>query len=178
MASVFDDIRISGTLTIGETGLSAQTRISILRQDALAIFPVTLTDLRIWDAIQTNLTGTANTDDLAIVGTTFGTTAPVINAGDCKALGATTRYARGTAAAVGAGSHQGRAIARHPGRSNRHPVRPGSEHRAHRPVGHANHARLSVRRSRVRAARPRPSVLPGRPEVPEEEVEAPPHPLP
>lgn len=94
MASQFDDVRISGALVIKETGISAQTRASILKQDALAIFPVNMMDLRVWDAIQTNLPGTAATDDLALIGTTFGSTAPRITAGDCKALGATTRYAR------------------------------------------------------------------------------------
>ena len=94
MASQFDDVRISGTLAIKETGVSAQTRLTILKQDALAIFPVNMMDLRVWDAIQTNLPGTAAADDLALIGTTFGTTAPVVSAGDCKALGATSRYAR------------------------------------------------------------------------------------
>ena len=94
MASQFDSVRISDTLTIKETGVSAQTRTSILKQDALAIFPIRMTGLRVWDAIHTNLPGTAATDDLALVGTTFGTTAPVVTAGDCKALGATSRYAR------------------------------------------------------------------------------------
>ena len=94
MASQFDDVRISGTLAIKETGVSAQTRLTILKQDALAIFPVRLTGLRVWDAFHTNLPGTAAADDLALIGTTFGSTAPVITAGDCKALGATSRYAR------------------------------------------------------------------------------------
>jgi hypothetical protein len=65
-----------------------------LKQDALAIFPIRMTGLRVWDAIHTNLPGTAAADDLALIGTTFGTTAPVVTAGDCKALGATSRYAR------------------------------------------------------------------------------------
>ena len=94
MASQFDDVRISGTLSIKESGVSAQTRLTILKQDALAIFPIRLTGLRVWDAFHTNLPGTAATDDLALAGTTFGSTAPVITAGDCKALGATSRYAR------------------------------------------------------------------------------------
>ena len=94
MASQFDSVRISDTLTIKETGISAQTRASILKQDALAIFPVNMMDLRVWDAIQTNLPGTAAADDLALIGTTFGSTAPRVTAGDCKALGATSRYAR------------------------------------------------------------------------------------
>ena len=94
MASQFDDVRISGTLAIKETGVSAQTRLTILKQDALAIFPVRLTGLRVWDAFHTNLPGTAATDDLALIGGTFGTSPPVVSAGDCKALGATSRYAR------------------------------------------------------------------------------------
>jgi hypothetical protein len=94
MASQFDDVRISGTLAIKETGISAQTRASILKQDALVIFPVRLTGLRVWDAFHTNLPGTAATDDLALIGGTFGTSPPVVSAGDCKALGATSRYAR------------------------------------------------------------------------------------
>jgi len=53
-----------------------------------------LTSLRVWDAIQTNLPGTAATDDLAIIGGTFATAPPTISAGDLKAAGATTRYAR------------------------------------------------------------------------------------
>ena len=94
MPSQFDDVRISGTLSIKESGVSAQTRLTILKQDALAIFPVNMMDLRVWDAIQTNLPGTAAADDLALIGTTFGSTAPRVTAGDCKALGATSRYAR------------------------------------------------------------------------------------
>lgn len=94
MATILDDVRITGALTIKESGVAAQTRLTILKQDALAIFPVNMMDLRVWDAIQTNLPGTAATDDLALIGTTFGATAPLVTAGDCKALGATTRYAR------------------------------------------------------------------------------------
>lgn len=94
MASQFDSVRISETLTIKESGISAQTRSTILKQDALAIFPVNMTDLRVWDALQTNLPGTAAADDLALIGTTFGSTSPRVTAGDCKALGATSRYAR------------------------------------------------------------------------------------
>jgi hypothetical protein len=94
MGSQVDDLRVTGTLTVKENGVSAQTRASILKQEALAVFPVNFMNLRVWDAIQTNLPGTAATDDLALIGTTFGSTAPTVTAGDCKALGATTRYAR------------------------------------------------------------------------------------
>lgn len=93
-AVTIDELRVTGTLAIKDTGVAAQTRSSILRQDANVVFPVPLTSLRVWDAMQTNLPGTAATDDLALVGGTFGTAPPVISAGDLKAAGATTRYAR------------------------------------------------------------------------------------
>lgn len=90
----FENIRVTGTIATGESAISAQNRDSILKQDANAIFPIDLTSLRVWDAYQTNLPGTAATDDLALVGGTFGTAPPTISAGDLKAAGATTRYAR------------------------------------------------------------------------------------
>lgn len=94
MTATFADVRISGTLTVPQGGVSAQTRTTILKQDANAIFPMMLTSLRVWDAYSTNLPGTAATDDLALIGGTFATAPPTISAGDLKNAGATTRYAR------------------------------------------------------------------------------------
>ena len=94
MATTLDEVRVTGSLAIKDTGVSAQTRASILKQDANAIFPIMLTGLRVWDAFATNLPGTAATDDLALIGGTFATAPPTISAGDLKAAGATTRYAR------------------------------------------------------------------------------------
>jgi len=94
MTATFADVRISGTLTVPQGGVSAQTRTTILKQDANAIFPIMLTSLRVWDAYSTNLPGTAATDDLALIGGTFATAPPTISAGDLKNAGATTRYAR------------------------------------------------------------------------------------
>lgn len=94
MASRFDDITVTGKLKCPEDAISAQTRSSILKQESGAIFPLGLVTARVWDAMQTLLPATAAADDLGLVGGTFGTAPPVINAGDCKALGATTRYAR------------------------------------------------------------------------------------
>jgi len=89
-----DTLTISQTLTIPETGVSSQTRATILKQDPNMVFPVSLASLRVWDAYHTNLPGTAAGDDLALVGGTFGTAPPTVSAGDLKAAGATTRYAR------------------------------------------------------------------------------------
>jgi len=87
----------NGKINASNDALSAQTRATVLQQDANIRFPVNLTTLRVWDALHTNLPGTAATDDLALIGGTFGTAAPTIQAGDLKAAGATTRYARFTA---------------------------------------------------------------------------------
>lgn len=95
MASIIaESINCTGSLQIKEDGIAPQLRTSILKQTANAIFPVNLDSLRVWDAVATALPGTAGTDDLAYATGTFGTAPPVINAGDCKNLGATTRYAR------------------------------------------------------------------------------------
>jgi hypothetical protein len=91
---VSENITLRGSLTVQSTGVSAQTRSTILVQDANQKFPVNLTSLRVWDAYHTNLSGTAATDDLALIGGTFGTAPPMVQAGDLKAAGATTRYAR------------------------------------------------------------------------------------
>ena len=94
MATTLDEVRVTGSLAIKDTGVSAQTRATILKQDANAIFPIMLTSLRVWDAFATTLPGTAAADDLALIGGTFATAPPTISAGDLKAAGATTRYAR------------------------------------------------------------------------------------
>lgn len=94
MAATIDTLVVSGSITVPSTGVTAQTRSTILRQDANSRFPVIFTDFRVHDAMQTVLPGTAASDDLALIGTAFGTTPPLITAGDCKALGATTRRAR------------------------------------------------------------------------------------
>ena len=54
MSSVtMTDLRLTGSLSIKETGVSAQSRATIVTQDANAIFPINLALLRVWDAFQT-----------------------------------------------------------------------------------------------------------------------------
>jgi len=93
---VTDSATFRGSISCPSNALSAQSRDTILLQDPNAVFPIKLTDLRVWDAFQTPLPGTAATDDLALIGGTFGTAHPMVQAGDLKAAGATTRYARFT----------------------------------------------------------------------------------
>lgn len=93
MATKIDDLTVTGDIKCPEDSINEQTRASILKQDALVPFPILLTDLRVFDAMQTVLPGTAANDDLALVATTFGSVGPVVSSGDVKAS-TTTRRAR------------------------------------------------------------------------------------
>jgi hypothetical protein len=86
------DFRVNGNLHVGGS-VTSQPR-SFLLQDDLAVYPIPWTHWRVWDALHTNLPGTAANDDLALVGGTFGTDTPSIQTGDVKTLGSTTRRAR------------------------------------------------------------------------------------
>lgn len=87
------DLQVRGNLRLTGEILPPLERDALSQEDN-AVFRVPLEEFRIWDAYATILTGTGNTDDLALVGGTFGTAHPSIQTGDLKAAGATTRYAR------------------------------------------------------------------------------------
>jgi len=89
-----DTIRVTEKLDIHDTGISPQERSSILKQTSDAVLPIDMANLRVWDAYNTVLPGTAAADDLALIGGTFGTAPPKVEAGDLKAAGATVRYLR------------------------------------------------------------------------------------
>lgn len=93
-ASKFDgDIVVAGT--VQATTLNGSLNRSKIAQDELANFPVLFTDFRVWDAMQTVLPGTAATDDLALIGGTFGTNAPMIKSRDFASNGTPeSSYAR------------------------------------------------------------------------------------
>ena len=57
-------------------------------------FPVNQCDFRVWDALSSLLPSAGANDDLGLVTGTYGTNAPLIQTGDLKAAGATTRRAR------------------------------------------------------------------------------------
>lgn len=94
MTAKFDTIKVTGAIECPADAISAQNRATALIQEDLARFPILWEALRVWDAYATNLPGTAAADDLALVGGTFGTNPPRVQAGDLKAAGATDRYAR------------------------------------------------------------------------------------
>jgi len=86
------NLQVQGDLEVkGQVPLTPRSRIE---QDDAVVYPVDLTTLRVWNAYQTTLPGTAAADDLALTSGAFGTGTPAIQAGDLKAAGATTRYAR------------------------------------------------------------------------------------
>lgn len=87
------DVQIQGNLQVNGTRSPSLNR-SELTQDNAAVYPLNHTDWRVWDAVQTNLPGSGASDDLAVIGGTWGTGVPSIQTGDLKNAGATTRYAR------------------------------------------------------------------------------------
>lgn len=107
MVDVFDgDVRVTGELTANSFGLTvasltnddikanAAIARTKLAQDTVQPYTLPLTQFRTWDALATNLPGTAAADDLGLDNATFGTGSPHLTAGDLKAAGATSRYAR------------------------------------------------------------------------------------
>lgn len=87
------DAIIQGSLIL--TGsLNSNIARSNLAIEAAAVYPLPWTAWRVWDALATLLPGTPASDDLGLIGGTWGTNTPSIQTGDLKNAGATTRYAR------------------------------------------------------------------------------------
>ena len=93
MATFDEPVVMEKQLTLME-GVTPGLARSDLLQYNLQPYTIPWPAWRVWDSQHTNLPGTAATDDLALIGGTLGTNSPVIRAGDLKAAGATTRYAR------------------------------------------------------------------------------------
>lgn len=87
-----EDVSIQGNLRVAGT-MPKRDRAD-LTQENLAAYPIPLTEFSTWDALATNLPAAAGNDDLGLVTGTLGTDSPTLQAGDLKAAGATTRYAR------------------------------------------------------------------------------------
>jgi hypothetical protein len=85
------NLDIQGNLTV--RGTKTTTSRAELVQDNEAKYPIHPQLWRVWDAFGTAL-GSPGTDDLGITAGTWATGAPYLTAGDLKAAGATTRYAR------------------------------------------------------------------------------------
>tara|TARA_Y100000310_G_scaffold342361_1_gene445311 strand:- start:1154 stop:1828 length:675 start_codon:yes stop_codon:yes gene_type:complete len=84
----------SGAISNAQVNSAAAIARTKLEQNALAKFVIPLTAFRVFDALQTNLPGTAAADDLGLIGGTFGTNSPTLQTSDLKAAGATNMRAR------------------------------------------------------------------------------------
>lgn len=88
------DLIVAGNLRLNGTLSPPVAKGNILALAELQAFPIPLTDFRVWDALQTLLPGTPSSDDLGLVGGTFGTATPSLRSEDLKTLGATNKRAR------------------------------------------------------------------------------------
>lgn len=90
-----NDLIVDGDLSAGGTiSFSEGLARDQLQLEDLVEFAVPLTDCRVHDALQTNLPGTSSSDDLALVGGTFGSASPSLQTYDVKTAGAVTLRAR------------------------------------------------------------------------------------
>lgn len=88
--TVTGDQKITGNLQVAGSITPRRPRTE-RQQRELVAFPVPLTSLRVFDAMQTNLPGTAASDDLGISGGTYGTDAPKLVTSDAKATTVTQK---------------------------------------------------------------------------------------
>lgn len=88
------DVIVAGNIRLNGTLSPPVTRANILALAELQAFPIPLTSFRVHDAMQTLLPGTPLTDDLGLVGGTFGVATPSLRTEDLKAAGATNNRAR------------------------------------------------------------------------------------
>lgn len=82
------------TITNRHLSTAAEIERTKLALDSLKPYVIPFTDFRVWDALATLLPSAGASDDLGLIGGTFGTNTPCIETGDVKAAGAVTRYAR------------------------------------------------------------------------------------
>lgn len=88
VSTITGDQQVTGTLTANT--LKGDLDRDQIVQRTLVKFPISFLDLRVHDALQTVLPGTAAADDLALIGGTFGTDQPQIETDDQKANGTPT----------------------------------------------------------------------------------------
>ena len=87
------DLVVPGNLRVSGSISPTMARSGILNMVDLQAFDIPLTRWRVWDALQTNLPGSAAADDLALVGGTFASASPTIQGLDFGGT-TTTAYAR------------------------------------------------------------------------------------
>jgi hypothetical protein len=87
MTTFDSDITINGDLRVTGTArfvTTAGVKRADLTQDTLKAFTIPLESWKVFDALQTNLPGTAASDDLGLIGGTHGSASPSIQTSDAK----------------------------------------------------------------------------------------------
>ena len=84
---------IEGTMVLAGTTIKPGVTRADMAQQSAAQFAIPWEAWRVHDAYQTVLPGTAATDDLGLIGGTFGTGVPSLQSSDAKAT-TVTQYAR------------------------------------------------------------------------------------
>jgi hypothetical protein len=87
-------VQVGGSLELlgSVSGVSRES----LTQENLAVYPLLPESWKVHDDLDTPLPSTPATDDLGLIGGTFGSATPSLQTEDLKAAGATTNYARRT----------------------------------------------------------------------------------
>jgi len=88
----------TGTITNAMCHDSMGLARTKLELNSLAEYNIDFASLRVWDALNTPLTGSPGTDDMGLLTGVFGTESWHLSAGDLKAAGDTSRYCRGMVA--------------------------------------------------------------------------------
>lgn len=98
MSTVVDDLVVTSSLQIrGDVGTRFGSTFRLdpteMVQLDFAKYPIPLTSLRVWNAMETLLPGTSSSDDLGLYGGAFTTASPIVKTFDVKTL-TTSLYAR------------------------------------------------------------------------------------
>lgn len=87
------DVEITGALRVSGNFTGPINRSNLIT-DSTAVYELPLTDFRVHDAMQTNLPGSATSNDLGLTSGAYGTDVPTIRSEDLNAQGTYTAYAR------------------------------------------------------------------------------------
>lgn len=94
MGSTLSGLQITipdGTIRNVDINSTAAIKPSKLEQQSAQIFPIPLTDARVWDDFRALVPDTAANDDLGLITGTWGTDTPTLQSGDGKATTITRR---------------------------------------------------------------------------------------
>ncbi len=91
---VAEDLEVPGNLRVAGSITPAKAKSELLAMAELQVFPIRLTDFRVWDDMASLLPSAGATDDLGMIEGTWSTNTPSLQTEDLKAAGATNNRAR------------------------------------------------------------------------------------